>query len=336
MPEPLKRVLLTGATGFIGRHLAAALAHQGWRVRGAARTAGPHQVPGVEEWVVTGPVGSETDWDPALQEVTAVVHLAALAHRTDPTNQPAEADYMEVNARGTRRLAEAVARLGAVQRFVLVSSIGAVADVCNTPMDETSLASPVTPYGRSKLAAEQAVRELFRPTGIEWCVLRPVLVYGPGNPGNMARLLRLVRTGLPLPFGGMDNRRNFLFVGNLVGAIERVLTVPGLSGRTFHVADDDAVSTADLIRLLAQAADRPVRLYTVPDWSLRLAAGCGDFAERLGLRTGLNSYSLRKLEESLVVSNQALRTATGWQPASTLLDGLRRTLGPTPEEKAIS
>ena len=335
MSDQTKRVLLTGATGFIGRHLAAALARAGWVVRGAVRTAGPHLVPGVTEWVAIGTIGSETVWRAALEDVTAVVHLAALAHRTDPTNQPAEVDYMEVNARGTRRLAETVLGSGAVRRFVLVSSIGAVADACNTPLAETSLASPVTAYGRSKLAGEQAVREVFGANGIEWCVLRPVLVYGPGNPGNMARLLRLVRSGVPLPFGGMDNRRNFLFVGNLVGAIERVLAAPGLTGRIFHVADDEAVSTAELIRLLARAAGRPARLCTVPDWSLRLAAGCGDFAEGLGLRTGLNSYSLRKLEESLVVSNLALRSATGWQPGATLLEGLRRTLATTKEGSPV-
>ncbi len=271
-------------------------------------------------------VGPETDWSEALRGVDTVVHLAALAHQTDQRRLPSEAEFTAVNAGGTRRLA-AAAREAGVRRFIFISSIGAVADFGDTLIDENAKPAPVSPYGRSKLAGEEAVREVFRGSAVEWCVLRPVLVYGPGNPGNMARLLRLVRSGLPLPLAGIHNHRSFLFVGNLVGAIARVVTARGVAGQVFHVADDKIVSTPELIQLIASTAGRKARLWPAPRWSLRLAARCGEVAGGLGLRTGLDSYSLRRLEESLTVSTKALRHATGWRPARTLLEGLRITLG---------
>jgi len=163
---------------------------------------------------------------------------------------------------------------------------------------------------------------------VEWCILRPVLVYGPGNPGNMARLLSLARSGVPLPLAGIRNRRSFVFVGSLADAIRDVAEARDASGRVFNVADDEAVSTPDLIRLLADAAGRRARLWEAPLWALRLAARCGDVAAGLGLHTGLDSYSMRRLEASLAVSNQALKQAIGWRPQATLTEGIRATLAP--------
>jgi nucleoside-diphosphate-sugar epimerase len=133
--------------------------------------------------------------------VDTVVHLAALAHQSDPRHQPDEAAFMAVNAKGTKRLAEAVVGRMTVHHFVFVSSIGAVAESGDAVVDEHTQPGPDSLYGRSKLAAEQALKVAFDGSSIEWCVLRPVLVYGPGNPGNMARLLRLVTIGMPLPLG---------------------------------------------------------------------------------------------------------------------------------------
>jgi nucleoside-diphosphate-sugar epimerase len=300
------------------------LAARGGRVRGVTRSLPTRDRPGVEDWVTVREIGPETNWQGALRGVETVIHLAALAHRTDPRRQPREEDYLAVNAAGTRKLAEAAARAG-VRRFVFVSSIGAVAETSDSVIDESVAPRPVSAYGRSKLAGEQAVREVFAGHAVEWCVLRPVLAYGPGNPGNMARLLRLVRSGLPLPLAGIRNRRSFVYIGNLVDAIDRVAVMPGISGRVFNVADDDAVSTPELIQFLAEAAGRKARLWPVPDWSLRLAAKCGDAAGGVGLHTGLDSYSLHRLMQSLTVSNQALRNATRWRPRLTLMEGLRAT-----------
>jgi nucleoside-diphosphate-sugar epimerase len=321
------KILITGAAGFVGQHLAPVLVAHGVRIRGTTRRISNvnHEIESIE-WVSVGEIGPKTDWKETLHGVDTVIHLAALAHQTDPRHQPNEAEFMAVNADGTRRLAEAALRSGGVRRFVFVSSIGSVAESSENLVDENTPARPVSPYGRSKLAGEQAVKEVFDGSVMEWCVLRPVLVYGPGNPGNMARLLRLVKSQVPLPLDGIKNRRSFVFVGNLVDAIECAAFTPGLSGRVFHVADDEAVSTPDLIREIGIAAGQRVRLWPAPRWSLGLAARGGDLAARLGVRTGLDTYSLRRLESSLTVSIEALKTASGWRPRVSLADGLRATL----------
>lgn len=324
-----RRVLVTGVTGFVGRHVAPALAAAGWQVRGATRTAPPAAgVAGVTEWAQVGEFDSETKWRDALVSVDAVVHLAALAHHTDPRRQPTEEDFLRVNAEGTRRLADAARQSGTVRRFVALSSIGAVTDASEAPIDDSTPPRPVMPYGRSKLAGERALAETLRESTITWCALRPVLIYGPGNPGNMARLLRLVRTGVPLPLAGIRNRRSFAYVGNVADALVAALHADdaAIAGRAFVLADPETVSTPELLRQLAGASGRRARLWSCPTGLLRLAARGGDLAARLGLRTGLDSYSLRKLEESLAVSAEGFTRATGWTARVSLPEGLRRTL----------
>jgi nucleoside-diphosphate-sugar epimerase len=276
--------------------------------------------------VEIGDVGPSTDWSTALRNVTTVIHLAALAHCTDPKKQPEDEEFLKVNARGTQRLVEAAAQSAGVRRFIFVSSIGAVTEFSETLVDEESQPHPASAYGRSKLAGEKAVRDAFGGSKIEWSILRPVLVYGPGNPGNMGRLLRLVKSGLPLPFAGIQNRRNFVFVGNLVDAIDRLALVGGISGRVFNVADDEMVSTPELIHMIASAAGKKARLWAAPAWSMQLAASCGDLVGQFGFQIGFDSYSVRRLESSLTASNAALREATYWRPRLTLQEGIRATL----------
>lgn len=321
----MRRVLVTGAGGFLGQVLCRELPRAGWTVRGTFRSA-PVAIPEVE-WRRIAPIGGVTDWGKVLAGVDAVVHAAAVAHRIGPKAPVAAAVYDEVNHRGTARLATA-ARAAGVRRFVFVSSIGAVTDASDAVVDESTPCAPATPYGRSKLAAERAVAEILADGPCEWCVLRPPLLYGPGNPGNMERLLRLLRLPVPLPFGALRNRRSFLFVRNLAAAVAVALEHPAASGETFCVADDEILSTPALMLALGEAAGRPVRLFNVPAGVLAALGRLGDgVAAATGVSPGFDSEAVRKLGASLPVSAARFRQRCGWAPPFSLADGLRATVG---------
>lgn len=319
-------ILVTGATGFIGRHLVAGLGQQGHRVRVALRAPVRGNEPALgDESVIIGEVGPQTDWTEALRGTAAVVHLAGMAHRLNSRGASPE-DYHRINALGTARLADAVA-LSSAGRLVFISSIAVTGSFSEEPVSEQTPPAPDSPYGHSKLEAEQAIERILTGTLPDWCILRPALVYGPGNPGNMARLLKLVRFGLPLPLAAIPNRRSFLYVENLVDLIGRVLVAPEASRRTFAVADSETVSTSELLRLIGDASGRPVRLFAAPGGLLRFAADVGGWTSaRLGGSIGLDRHALDRLFGSLTVDISGLRSRLGWQPPHSLETGLRRTL----------
>jgi nucleoside-diphosphate-sugar epimerase len=216
-----------------------------------------------------------------------------------------------------------------VRRLVFVSSVAAVHCPGEPVVTPRSDCEPRDPYGLSKRRAEEAVRRVLGPAArADWTILRPPLVYGPGSPGNMARLLRLVDTGLPLPFGGVASRRSFLYAGNLVDAIERCMTAVAASRRSYLVADAEVVSTADLLRRMALLRGRTPRLFRAPAALLWMAAATGETVGRLLRRpVGIDRYSLEKLVGSLEVDASEITRELGWRPPFTLTQGLERTFG---------
>lgn len=317
-------ILLTGGTGFIGTHLVDYLRGRGYPLRMALRRHS--QIAGVET-IVVGDFAHPVDWAPALRGVDTVVHLAARAHVVRDRGTEVESIYRAVNVEATRTLAEAAASSG-VRRFIFLSSSKVLGEV--TPAgqvwSEATLPAPVDPYGRSKLAAEQALREVSRATGIEVVVLRPPVVYGPGVRANIFELFRLVDRGVPLPLGLVRNRRSFIFVGNLVDAIVLVLRAPSSAGETFHVCDGAPISTATLVTAIGQALDRPVRLLPVPPAALRLSGWVGDVVERLAKITlPVNSDNVTRLVASLVLDDTKLRSLLHWRPPTTMDTGLIAT-----------
>lgn len=323
-----RTVLVTGATGFIGRHLCTHMVSLGYRVRGTYRRDLPlSEFPAQVEWVQVGEIGPDTDWQLALANVDCVVHLAALAHQLGSQGEERLDEYMTVNAQGTKRLIEAVALSSAISRFIFVSSVGAVASALREPLTDAIPCQPDTNYGKSKLAAEIALQTILQDTPVDWSILRPVLVYGRGNPGNMARLLKLIRTGLPLPLGGINNRRSFVYVGNLVEVIERCLWHPGASRRTFFVSDREVISTAELLELLAHHTDKSLRLFSVPRPLMHSIAYIGDLLSKItGRSFGIDSYSLARLLGSLYVDSAPLREAIEWNPSFSISQGIEKTL----------
>lgn len=298
----MSRVLLTGATGFIGRHLAPALVARGFLVRAALRR--PEQDDALAsdvEPIVIGDI-AEADWRRALTDIDAVVHLAGIAHTGDAS--PVEA-YERVNRRAAVDLARAAFDVGA--GFVFVSSVRAQnGPAAAEVLTEDAVPAPTDAYGRSKLAAERDIAAL----GGTYVILRPTLVYGRGVGGNMGTLLRLARMPFPLPFGAMHNRRSLLAVENLTEAVVLALGGEGLRGGTFLVADALPLSVADIITHLRRGAGRVPALVPVPPSLLSGAlklVGRGEAWDRLS--------------GDLVVSTARLE-ARGFRPPLATADAL--------------
>lgn len=317
-------ILVTGATGFIGQHLCPLLTQRGHNVRGTLRKrVAPSEFPTCMQWVEIGDIGPSTEWSLALEDVDCVIHLAGLAHRPGTNGEKQAAEFMRVNAEGTRRLAEAVSKSPSVSRLVFVSSVGAVKSISDVVITDSTPCEPDSAYGRSKRAAELALEEVLQNSKVDWCVIRPTLVYGPGNPGNMARLLKGVSAGIPLPLSAIRNRRSFVFVKNLVDALERCAFHPGASRRVFMISDGEVVSTPQFLRELSRHCGKRILLFPVPRRVLKGLGKMGDVISRLlGRPVGFDSYSVNRVIGSLVVDISSLQQAIAWQPSFTMDQGL--------------
>lgn len=286
------RLVVTGASGFVGKVLCADAERAEHEVVRVVRRAGSEPA-GV---VVIGEIDGSTDWGTVLRGADAVLHLAARVHVMRESARDPLGAFRAVNVEGTRRLAGAAADAG-VPRMVLVSSIkAAVAE---------------DPYGQSKLEAERVLEEVGERRGLEWVVVRPPLVHGPGVGGNLRRLMGLIGRGVPLPLGGVQNRRSLVGVENLTGLLLLCATAPEAAGQTLLVADQPAVSTPELIRMLATCMGRPARLWSVPTGALRTLG-------RLAART----EEVERLVGSLEVDDARTRALLGWAPRWTLEEGL--------------
>lgn len=309
-PAARPRLLLTGASGFIGRALGQALLAAGYRLREAGRRPG---LAGSEFFAadLEGPV----DWRPALAGVDCVVHAAGMAHVPAAGLSPADVGRVRrVNALAAEELALAAAQAG-VRRLVFVSSakvLGEAADP-ESPFAAASPPAPADAYARIKLEAEERIAAV---AGLPWVILRPPLVYGPGVKGNFARLASWVRRGWPLPLGGIDNRRSLLFVGNLADAVLACLVREEALGRRLLLGDETPVSTPQLLRAMAQAAGCRIRLLPLPP--ALLAAGAALAGRR---------EDWARLAGSFVLDTGETRRCLGWSPRIGLEEGLAQSLG---------
>jgi nucleoside-diphosphate-sugar epimerase len=299
----MSRVLVTGASGFIGRAVVAAFAKDGRAVRAAVRQPPqPAFTAGVD--VVQHPdLAQPFDWQPLLDGVDAVIHLAGIAH----TGGADAGLYDRVNRQATALLAKAAAQAG-VNRFVFVSSIRAQSGPsADHALSERDPPAPSDPYGRSKLAAEDAVRA----SGAPFTILRPVLLYGPGVKGNFALLARSARSWLPLPLKDFNNRRAMLGIDNFISALAFVLSTPAAVGETYLVGDPGMPPRlADVIATLRQAQNRRALLLPLPPHYLEMPLrlfGRGDVWDRFG---GNLRVDVAKL------------IAAGWRPAHDTRAGL--------------
>lgn len=284
------RVLITGASGFVGRALTASLSQAGFHVRAAARDR--TQIPAAEfvEAVTMPDLSRPVDWQPLMKEVDAIVHLAGLAHvsRDIPDER-----YDRINRLATKELALQASLSSNVRRLVFVSSIRAqTGPSAAHVLTEADPPAPTDAYGRSKLAAEAFVRGY----GVPYTILRPVVIYGKDARANVGQLVRLARWPLPLPFGGFGQKRSLLALENMLSATRFVLERPATAGETYIVADPLPVSIAEMIATLRQARGRSPKLVSLPQGmvgAMMRGMGKADAWERIGHALTVDITKLR-------------------------------------------
>ncbi|TFZ25192.1 nucleoside-diphosphate sugar epimerase [Stutzerimonas stutzeri] len=306
-----RRILLTGATGFVGKALLAELARQELAIVATSRQA--QQLAGAERCIQMNDLNDDTDWQQALLGIDVVIHAAARVHELHEQAADPLAEFRRTNVDGTLALARQAAEAG-VRRFVFISSIKVSGEqTCSgTPFRADDVPRPIDPYGISKLEAEVSLLALAAETGMEVVVVRPPLVYGPGVKGNFASMIKLVEKGLPLPLGAIHNKRSLVGINNLIDLLVRCLNHPAAANQVFLVSDGQDLSTTELLLGVAEAMGKPARLIPVP-------AGMLQFGAKL---LGKKAMAQRLLG-SLQVDISKTRELLGWTPPYTVEEGLR-------------
>jgi nucleoside-diphosphate-sugar epimerase len=310
------KILITGATGFIGRYLCKTAINLHYSVRTIVRpSSDTSKLPQEIEFISVDSIESPIP-ETAMIGIDTVIHLAARVHVMKDTVSDPLIAHRKINRDATISLARQAAQQG-VKRFVYLSSIkvnGEGGINVNLPYTEKDTPQPIDPYGQSKWEAEQGLQQLSKETGLEIVIIRPPLVYGPQVKGNFEKLLQIIQLGLPLPLGSITNLRSFVYVGNLVDAILLCTQHPAASNQTFIVSDGECISTPALIRQISKTFNKQPILLPFPPSLLLL----------LGKATG-KSTAVERLLGSLVVSNKKITTTLNWKPPYTMDQGLRTT-----------
>ena len=314
MTKPI--VLVTGATGFVGKALLKRLLDDAqFRVRAAVRNEQSALADGVER-VVVGELTPDTDWSIALKDVDAIIHLAARVHMMRETTADPLAEYRRVNGEGSLNLGRQAAQAG-VRRLVFVSSIKVKgeATTAGSPYRADDLPEPVDAYGISKREAEAGLLQLAASSKLEIAIIRPPLVYGPGVAANFLKLMQLVKLGLPLPFNNIQNRRSLVALDNLVDLLILSARHPAAANRVFMVSDGHDLSTSDLIRLIAKSMDRHLIMLPVPSKFLM-------WCSRMVGKPGIANRLVGSLEVDISVTKEIL----GWKPMVSPEVAVERTV----------
>lgn len=313
MSRNIEKILVTGASGFVGGALCARLDAEGLVPRRSLRVASTASTQ--LDVAVTGDLGARQDWAAALDGVSCVVHCAARVHVMQDSEADPLAAFRAANVEGTLNLARQAAAAG-VKRFVFVSSIKVNGErtAPGRPFRSDDAPAPLDPYGISKAEAEDGLRRVAEDSGMEWVIVRPPLVYGPGVRANFRQMLSVVRRGIPLPLGSIDNRRSMVNIDNLVDLLVVCSRHPAAAGHVFLAGDGDDVSTPELLRRVGVAIGRPARLLSVP-------AAMVQFVGRVTGRQDM----VQRLCESLQVDISDARHLLGWTPPHSMQAGLRAT-----------
>ncbi|MCG3730769.1 UDP-glucose 4-epimerase family protein [Vibrio cincinnatiensis] len=306
------KVLLTGANGFVGKVLNAAMINH-YQVLSAVRNKNSETF---GKCVKIPDIDKNTQWDNALSGVHCVIHCAARVHIMNDSSLDPLSEFRAVNTEGTVKLAHQAAESG-VKRFIFLSSIKVNGESTSNggPFTVFDQCLPEDPYGRSKSEAEEQLLVLGKETGMEIVIIRPTLVYGPGVKANFASLMGLVAKGIPLPFGCIiKNKRSLVSVDNLVDLIITCIDHPKAANQVFLVSDDHDVSTSEMVREMAIALGKPTWQLPVPIWCYKLAGKLFN-----------KSDVVDRLIGSLQVDISHTKETLDWAPPQTLQEGFKKT-----------
>jgi nucleoside-diphosphate-sugar epimerase len=292
----VKKLTITGASGFVGQNLREYLKDScDFNVMSVRYS--PNQ-----QFEINGDV---------------IIHLAGKAHDLKAVSNPA--DYYEANFELTKQLFDAFLKSQA-SVFIFVSTVKAVADEVVGVLTEDSIPNPKTHYGIAKLQAERYILSYELPQGKRVYILRPCMIHGPGNKGNLNLLYQLVSNGIPWPLGAFENQRSFLSVENICFVIKELLENIAIPSGVYQVSDDTGLSTNELIQLLGVSLGKKNQILNIPCFWIKGVARLGDY-----LNLPLNSERLQKLTENYVVSNKKLIHAIGKPLPIESNEGLLKT-----------
>jgi len=314
-----KTVLLTGGTGFIGRHLASALLKQGASVAVLSRHAPVSDAQNYR--IIVGDLTRPATLEGICQGIDIVFHLGGFAHAVDQPDGKSEAINRRVTVEGTRAIVDQSLK-ASVSRFVFFSSVKAMGEGGEVCLDETAVSSPVTSYGKAKREAEKIVLDACQ-RGLPSTVLRLPMVYGSGCKGNLPRMIQAIARGLFPPLPEIGNKRSMVDVRDVVEAALLAANNPAATGKIYVVTDGQTYSTRQMYEWICAEVGRPVPRWTVPLSLIRFAAYAGDMIGRIGgRRFFFDTEALDKLTSSAWYSSDKISRELNYQPAHTLMSSI--------------
>ena len=291
------RILITGESGFVGNNLSIFLKEKGCVIERISLR---------NKWLLNN-------------SAQAIIHLAGKAH--DTANASSESEYFEVNTELTKKLFDDFLNSD-IKDFFYFSSVKATADTVNEILDENHISNPKTPYGKSKLMAEDYLLSKYLPHGKRLFIIRPCMIHGPGNKGNLNLLYKVVEKGIPWPLANFENSRSFLGIDNLNFLISQMLSQGNLKSEIYNFSDDKPLSTNELVKIISNVLGKKEKLWRINAGLIKNAARIGDIT-----KLPLNSERLKKLTESYVVSNKKIKSALDIDSLPfSVEEGLQKTI----------
>jgi nucleoside-diphosphate-sugar epimerase len=292
-------IIITGLSGFVGRNLSNFFDKTKTEIQGIDREL-------IDKFNFV-----------FLKDLDVIIHLAGKAH--DLKNTSSQDEYYQVNTVLTKKVFEAFLT-SAAKVFITLSSVKAVADEVQGELNEQHIPNPITHYGKSKLLAEQYILSKQIPEGKRVYILRPCMIHGPGNKGNLNLLYKLVSKGIPWPLGAFENKRSFCSIGNLMFIIKELIAREDIPSGVYNVADDEALSTNNVISILAESQNRKPKIWKISRGLIQFFAKFGDV-----LSLPITTERLHKLTDSYVVSNQKIKSVIGKPLPISSKEGLLKT-----------